>query len=272
MKPDKKQALLIISMLIASTILMVYPSNVLAAYPSVPEFTAAYVDHSYDVPPTYGKDPYTGDTIVKSGGYHVDNRTIDVTIRYQPFTPYLDGNHTVQLYYAVRSKGHFDDWTDSTSIHSLSGIQPAGSSDTVVSLNIQYWNVPHGGQIDFQVEAYHSYVINSYSGSCFTGSTTTTVAESGWSSTKTITIGSPSTPSVTSPPVWSTPNPTFNPYNPTPTPYYPQDPTATPTQPNTITDVLASLGWEQTALIAMAAIIACFVVVLAVLLRKITHK
>lgn len=29
--------------------------------PSVPEFTVKYVDNSYDVPPTYGIDQYTGE-------------------------------------------------------------------------------------------------------------------------------------------------------------------------------------------------------------------
>ena len=274
MKSNKVFPILAILVLFASPILITYPSVVSAANPSVPEFTVAYVDHSYDVPVTHWvtTNPYTGEQIThSSGGEHVDNRTIDVTIRYQPFTPFLDGNQTVQLYYSIRSKGHFDDWTDSTSIHTMSEISPSGNSNTIVSINIQYWDVPQGGQIDFQVQAYYSYVTNTYSGSCFTGSSTTRVGESAWAGTQTITVGNPSTPGPTYP-AFTTPYPTFNPYNPTPTPNYPCSPTVTPSQPNIITGVLTSLGWEQIAIIAMIVIIACFVVVVAILLRKVTQK
>jgi len=79
--------------------------------PTIPEFTLKYFDHSYDVPPTYKIEPYTGKTVVDHAGYHVDNRTIDVTIKNQAFTPSItaDGN-TTALYYNVRSKGHYEAW------------------------------------------------------------------------------------------------------------------------------------------------------------------
>jgi hypothetical protein len=275
MKLNKVFTLLIISILSASVMLTAYPLGVLAASPSVPGFTVAYVDHSYDVPPTYGKDPYTGQTIVTNGGYHVDNRTVDVTIKYQPFTPYLEGNQTVQMYYSVRSKGHFDNWADATSIHSMDAIQPSGSGDTVVSFNIQYWNVPQGGQIDFQVQSYTAYTVNSYSGGCFTGSSTNRVAESGWSGTVTITIGDPTPATATAPPTpapYPTDSPTYTTPYPTSTvsPY--QQPTATPVFPNILTGVLSGVGWEQTALIIMAVIIACFLILVIILVRKVRTK
>ncbi len=268
MESKKIFPLLIIFVLAASATLTVYPATA-ASNPIVPEFTVQYVDHSYDVPPTYGTDPYTGQTITTSGGYHVDNRTIDVTIKNQPFTPYNDGNNTVYLYYNIRSKGHFEDWTSSTSSHGQNGLQAAPTGDTAVSFDIQYWNVPQGGQIDFEVQAVLSYTISTYSGSCFTGSQTTPVAPSDWSAAQTITIGNPIIASATPQPTWTpnpTANPTFNPYLPTPTPY--QNPTATPTQPNILTGALSSLDWMQTALIVLVVLVAVLVVALVALLRR----
>ncbi|MCL5948847.1 MAG: hypothetical protein M1490_00010 [Candidatus Bathyarchaeota archaeon] len=275
MKTNKIFTVLIISILAVSAILMVYPSGVLAANPSVPEFTVQYVDHSYDVPVTHWTttDPYTGTQVThSSGGEHVDNRTIDVTITNQPFTTYKDStsNQTINLYYNIRSKGHFENWNGNSDLgsHSQTGLQASTSTITVVSFSLQYWNVPQGGQIDFQVKAITGFTYYN-SQSCGT-QYQTTVGDSGWSNTETITIGSPSTPSPTTPP-YVTPNPTFNPQYPTATPWAPQYPTATPTQPNTLTGVFGS-DWEQTALIVMAVIIAVFVVVVAVLLRKVAHK
>lgn len=268
MESKKIFPLLIILVLAASATLMANPAAAVSN-PSVPEFNVQYVDHSYDVPPTYGTDPYTGQTITTSGGYHVDNRTIDVTITNQPFTPYKDptSNQTVNLYYNVRSKGHFEDWTNTNSGHSQGGLQASTSATTVISFNIEYWNVPQGGQINFQVQAVLSYTNNTYSGSCFTGSQTIVVAQSGWSATQTITIGNPTPATATTPPI-STPNPTFNPYYPTATPTPPQNPTATPTQPNILTGVLSSLDWMQTALIVLVVLVAVLVVALVALLRR----
>ena len=132
MKSNNTFALLSIFILSASAMLMAFPSGVLAANPSVPEFSVAYVDHSYNVPVTHWTttDPYTGEQIThSSGGEHVDNRTIDVTIRNQPFTPYIDSsNSTVYLYYNIRSKGHFENWNGNTDLgsHSQIGIQATG--------------------------------------------------------------------------------------------------------------------------------------------------
>ena len=273
MKPNKTLALLTVFVLSASAVLMVFPSGVLAATPSVPEFTVAYVDHSYDVPVTYWTttDPYTGVQVThSSGGEHVDNRTIDVTIKNQPFTPYKNpstSNQIVNMYYNIRSKGHFEDWNSANSGHGQSGLQASTSATTAVSFNIGYWNVPQGGQIDFQVQSVLSYVNSTYSGSCFTGSQTIVVGQSGWSDTETLTIGNPTPSSPTLQPITpNQPSPTFNPYLPT------ASPTATPTQPNILTGVFSGSNWEQTALIVMAVIIACFVIVVIALLCRATTK
>ena len=99
MKPYKIFSLLTIIILLGSVALIVNSSCSLITNPSVPDFTVQYVDHSFDIPPTYGKDPYTGQPIITGGGNHVDNRTIDVTIQNQLFNPYLDSNNnTIGLY------------------------------------------------------------------------------------------------------------------------------------------------------------------------------
>jgi hypothetical protein len=275
MKANKTFHILAILILFALAIAITYPSGALAANPSVPDFTVAYVDHSYDVPVTHWTttDPYTGEQIThSSGGEHIDNRTIDVTIKNQPFTPYMDAsNNTVYLYYNIRSKGHFENWNGDSDLgsHSQTGIQATTSTYTVVSFDIQYWSVPQGGQIDFQVKSITGYTFYN-SQSCGT-QYQNTIGDSGWSDIQTLTIGSPSTPFPTSLHI-TTPYPTFNPYNPTPAPNNPQTPTSTPSQPKTVTDVLSSLGWEQIAIIAMVVIIVCFAVVIALLLRKVTQK
>ncbi len=140
--------------------------------PSVPEFTLKYVDYSYDVPPTYGVDEYTGETIVIKSGEHVDNRTIEITIINQPFTPYTDepSGQTINLYYNIRYKGSFgQEWTEifghytyyygSTSDPILIEGYPRQNSTsqyTTASYTLP-WNVLEA-QIDFQVQALKGYV------------------------------------------------------------------------------------------------------------------
>ncbi len=282
MKSNKIWSLLIIIVLGTSAMLMTKPAYA-ATNPSVPQFTLQYVDHSYDIPPTYGIDPYTGKTIVTNYGSHVDNRTIDVTIINQPFTPYLDSqNNTVQLYYNIRCKGHFVDWNISDpSSHSMNGLQASTSTYTVVSFDIAYWNIAPGGQIDFQVEAVtgYTYYNSGYCGEAYQ----TTVGDSGWSNTETITIdNSTVTTGTTTPTQTPTPAPTILPNSTATNPPY-QNPTVTnlPTQTpyqypaSTPIQVGASGGapfgfgfdWQVIALIVMAAVIAVLVGILVAVLK-----
>jgi hypothetical protein len=108
--------LLLVLGLAVSTLIMV--ESVFAQStpkPSVPEFTVKMVDRSYDVPSTYtnSTNPYTGQQETRTQwGYHVENITTDVTIKNQPFTPTnIDGN-TTQLFYIIRWKGHYENWSD----------------------------------------------------------------------------------------------------------------------------------------------------------------
>ncbi|HLN90090.1 MAG TPA: hypothetical protein VK253_08490, partial [Candidatus Binatia bacterium] len=265
---SKKIFPLLIIIVLATPALLAVKSISAATNPSIPQFNVQYVDHSYNVPPVYGTDPYTGQTVMKSGGYRVDNRTVDITITNEPFIPYKDpsSNNTVNFFYNVRSKGHFEDWNTATSIHIMSGLQASSSGYTLISFDIGYWNVPQGGQIDFQVQAVLSYVQNSYNGGCLTGSNTIVVAQSNWSPAQTLMIGTAVPASATTPPISiETPDPTISPYfppiNPTeqPAPTVTispaQNPTETPTsnQPNTGKAVLFGFDWDQTALLVMVA-------------------
>jgi hypothetical protein len=134
-----------------------------APKPSVPQFSLKLIDNSYDTPPSSTTNSYTGVTTTKPG-YHVYNRSIEVTIKNQPFTPYTDANgNKIDLYYRIEFKGHFGndtEWNifrsawyqDSSHVQSKSGYtvvshsieEPTGSS-------LRY---PDGSQLDFRVEAF----------------------------------------------------------------------------------------------------------------------
>ena len=88
----KIATLLVVLILTVSSLIMAKPACASTPKPSVPEFTLKYVDHSYDVPPTYSTDPYTGKTVMTQAGYHVENKSIEVTIKNQPFTNYKDAS------------------------------------------------------------------------------------------------------------------------------------------------------------------------------------
>jgi archaellum component FlaG (FlaF/FlaG flagellin family) len=105
--------------------------------PSVPEFNVTIVSYPYDVPSktTTTIDEYTGkETTTTQPGYHVENKSIEIIIKNQPFTPYnltkytyyyrdfekngsidgsytVDNNKTVNFYFNVQVKGHFgENW------------------------------------------------------------------------------------------------------------------------------------------------------------------
>ena len=139
--------------------------------PSVPEFTLKYVDKSHDVPPTYSKDQFTGNTVVTQAGYHIENKSIELTITNQKSAPYKDANgNTVNFYYDIRWKGHFGDyWADLNSSIGLLASSNQSSSVYTIALgnNSRYGSdfvysitdISDGGQIDFQVQAYVGYYI-----------------------------------------------------------------------------------------------------------------
>ncbi|MEM2108402.1 MAG: hypothetical protein QXL10_03860 [Candidatus Bathyarchaeia archaeon] len=190
--------------------------------PTIPEFTVKFVDNSYDVPPTYGVDPYTGKKVMTQAGYHVQDKIVEVVIKNQPFIPYKDANgNSIRLYYSIRVKGHFGDaWAyPNFGYYYVEGDEEAnyveadvGSDYTVITYGLvgnngtkDYFclDVSAGGQVDFQVRAFIGY---------YTRTTTMTALgeshrdvfigeSSSWSNTQTITVNSNSSsvPSSASP-------------------------------------------------------------------------
>jgi hypothetical protein len=126
--------------------------------PSVPEFTVEYVDASYDVPATHSIDPYTG-ADVNQQGYHVKNRTIQVSIKNVPFTAYESGGQKIGYFLNIRVKGSYaDDWLNVYNPDNGYLMQSNFSYTTVAfSLDDNYFpfwdNIPSGGTVDIQVQA-----------------------------------------------------------------------------------------------------------------------
>lgn len=189
--------MLILVMAISSaSLLMAKPANAQTLpTPSVPEFTVKYLDLSYNVPTTTSIDPYTGQKVT-SQGYHVENRTIELTINNQPYNAYSDTPQSYPfLYFSVREKGHFaENWTEIYN-PDMGYLLKSSSAYTVVSyslgIDFPFENGISSGQVDFQVEAlvggvYHISQ-NPLSGMEFEG------VKSGWSATQTVTIPAPTT-------------------------------------------------------------------------------
>jgi hypothetical protein len=211
-------ALVLVLVLAVSSLMMAKPELALAQItkPSVPGFTVKLVDNSYDVPTTHSIDPYTGQNITHTG-YHVENKTIEVTIRNQPFAPSYAGNSfNASFYYNVRTKGHYEEnWTV---VYIPDDVYPTQSNSDYTVLSFSSTEngyfmaasqeaglyAPSGGQVDFQVEAMIGYQSRIYNPNatnplemypwCFTG------GESGWSNTQTITSAENVSPSPTSTP------------------------------------------------------------------------
>lgn len=163
--------------------------------PAVPEFTVALVNNSYDVPATVSIDPFTGEKVTHPG-YRVENRSIEIRIKNQPFTPYVSNGRNITLYYNVSIKGHYEEhWeyiynpddmpTISNSEHTVIPYESEGGAFHLTPA-CKLLRVPIGGQVDFRVEALIGYIhaeaIGSTSGWFFSGKT------SGWSGTQTLTI------------------------------------------------------------------------------------
>jgi len=213
---SKRPALLIITILAVSSLLMV--NFALAAVPkqSVPEFTLEYVDNSYDVPPktTSTTDPYTNKTTTTTiPGYHVEIKTVQATIK----------NNIGASYYNFRIKGHYEnEWryypfdpnsslpyflSDSFSVP----YQASTSSYTVAALPPFFFqNVPVGGEVDVQVQAlFGDFRAGPYGHVIDVGGPTYDFyfegTSSDWSNTQTIKIGEIQSPT---PSPETTPTPT----------------------------------------------------------------
>jgi hypothetical protein len=280
-------ALLLILILSLSIASFIIPLNSAITTPTIPNFTLKYVDNSYDVQPTYGVDQYTGETVVTQAGYHVQNRSIVVSISNQAFSSYYDSEgHRITLSYDIRWKGHFGDiWTEITS--SLGGYVVASSSlaetsggktslvdpdapFTVVTFSLSgnngtdygvYLNIESGGQIDFQVEAligYNTAVQVTPSAGDYRGGEyyVFTGESSGWSNTQTITINEGASTTV-SPSSSAMPSGSAS-----------QNPTSTTSQPNSGGSTTFGLDLLGTTIVVLLASIVVLLVFVVFYLRK----
>ena len=112
---SKKLCLILILTLSTASLLAVKPTLAEPTpKPSVPAFTLKYVDNSYDVSPIYSADQYTGNTVMTQAGYHVENKSVELTITNKPFSSFKDASgNTLNLYYDIRWKGYYGDyWAD----------------------------------------------------------------------------------------------------------------------------------------------------------------
>ncbi len=189
------------------TMVLVKPANAQTIpKPSVPEFTAKLVDRSYNAPATTTIDPYTGQTI-NNPAHHVENYTIDLTIKNQPYTPVIAENGAnTSFVYQIQVNGQFaKDWIPMYTFGEgpkmvnaeytvityllLSSTQPdegyyLTSHDSTMPSTNTITGLPPNAQIDFRVEALSGY----WTRTIEFASQHFEAQESGWSPTQTVTI------------------------------------------------------------------------------------
>jgi hypothetical protein len=227
---------LILVMAVTSlSLMMIKPAyaQTSASAPSVPTFTVKFIDASYSVPTTYGVDPYTGKTIMTQSSYCIQNKSIEVSIKNQPFTPYTDVNgNYVSLYYNVSFKGYFASnwiyydayegyWYKSGGITQY--LKQSNTSYTVLDFGFvgdngtDYYamgniiqDVLAGGQIDFRVQAYLAYFTTVSNPPIISPSyslyriVVNLVSASTWSKTQTLTMPAGSTSPIPTVPEFPT--------------------------------------------------------------------
>jgi hypothetical protein len=286
---SKTLTLLLIALLAVSAFATIRPASAQTFKPAIPEFTVKRVSYPYDVPPvtTTTIDQYTGKEIVTTQpGYNVENKSIEVTIKNQHYTPYTDENGTEHnIFYSVRVKGHFTDtWKELYSPYECptrdgpSGAaqkSPAQSNSeyTILSLSADY---PDGAQVDFQVRAFEGYYIQYYPYMAVAAYIWVFRGQfSDWSQTQTITIhGNTSTTTTGTTPNQPTPTLTETTATPSSTPY--STPTVALASPqnqeasgaNSAITQTATNNIEAIAFAAVAVIVAVLLVVIMFMRRR----
>jgi hypothetical protein len=240
-----------------SSLLMISPAFAQSTKPSVPEFTLKYVDHTADSQPSAELDPYHG------------NKTVDVTIKNQPFTSYLDANgNSVSLYYNIRFKSiYMTEWRYYADLN-LGYLKAQPTDYTVISLQNTIVLTPEGGTVDVQVQALIGVGTLYGAAGLYKIQTSFDGAQSDWSNTqsvtKTLQTSNPTTPPNTLP--------TSLPATSNPTNYTATNPTLTPQLHEAQTDYQLGIGWEQTAIGVLIVLVAGLLVVVGLLWRKISKK
>jgi hypothetical protein len=203
--------------------------------PLVPEFSVRIVAYPYDVPPetTTTIDEYTGkETTTTKLGYHVENKSIEIAIKNQPFTPYTltehtgynhetgerrtyDRNSTVNLYYNIEVKGHFgENWksVDSGDFTYEGRKSNAQLDSEYTVITIEADDYPEDTVLDFRVRALTGYYV-AYGRSVVIFGFDFFGQESDWSDIKTINVNESQTwtplpeTTPTQPPLVTTPTP-----------------------------------------------------------------
>jgi len=226
-KSSKTHALILTVIFVISclTLLTVKPTNAQTIpTPSIPEFTAKFVNSSHTVTTT---NNYTG----QSQTQLINNNSIELTINNQPFD-YSNNALTYQIYFNVRVKPHFskiDNWTEVYPLENLTsspananGIfpyawyiySPIQSNSTSTTIDFQvaptdayqatgydiygtpFSGLPIDSQLDFQVEALvghnstYWHIPNPFAPNYHSSSVPAVAydSNSGWSRTQTVTI------------------------------------------------------------------------------------
>jgi hypothetical protein len=273
--------MLLIVALAASSLMIIEPSfsSANTSYSlSVPEFSLKIVEKPYDVPPTYTFNPYTGEQVIEDWGYHVQNKSVQITITNQKFTP-SDGDH---LMYNIRWKGHYsetDDWSYlageiANADYATDYIYASGSYFTVVyggltsrdtssDSDFYLYTGSQEGEVDIQIQTLMGKSTpvqcspNTLMGPTvrfdFTGQS------SGWSNTQAIDINKNT--------VKSNPTPIEN-ITPQPTTSNTATPTTSDTQQVKQNQVLFGFEWKDAAIAVLCIIVATLTITLVVSRKK----
>ncbi len=231
--------------------------------PTVPEFSLKYVEHPYDVPPTTTVDPYTGKTITHQG-YRVENNSLEIKIRNQPYKAHLSNGSVVHLYYNVRYKGSYGNENDWKALYvgmqnwptQTDGEYTILTPQTNPSTNLYF---PSPSSVDFQVRALIGNV-NLINGRLW-GANDYYVfdgIEGEWSNTQTLNLDNKSTTTAPQPQLMPAPTATVKPN---------QNPQATPTQPASEAGVVG-VEFLVAALAVAVGVIAVLAGTIVVLWRK----
>lgn len=251
---SKREVILLITILAISSLIMVetiYAQSI--PKPPVPEFAVKYIDNSYDVPPSYSTNPYTGENITHAG-YNVDNRTIQITIVNSNFA--FSFGKLLFLYYNIQIKRHnVQNWIDLIPYvpNSPSGLIPQSDSQyTIISESVK--SLPTNVPLDFRVQR---LLVNQTSNFDIIGT-------SNWSNTQTVTIDTNIFPST------SGKSPSTQPSIPPDSPSSPSQSstTSTPVQPSSENAILFGLSWGEIAIIILLCIIAALLLVVIVLRKR----
>ncbi|MCL2867959.1 MAG: hypothetical protein FWF27_00750 [Candidatus Bathyarchaeota archaeon] len=139
------------------TLLLVEPCVAPITKPATPTFTIEEISSPYDVPTTTTTivDGYTGEEKTTTHpGYHVENTTIYIKIKNQPFDQPLTmdpSDCSNWLFYQYRYKGHYTgekEWISFTSMYN--NVYQSYTDYTLIPFP---QDMPRYGQIDIQVRA-----------------------------------------------------------------------------------------------------------------------